>query len=70
MKTREQIKKDVLAMPIGDILDHLKEGMETANKHGDICATVLFATQINFLETLVGTFVDLDEETDNLFTEG
>ena len=70
MKSRAQIRKDILVKPIGDIIDKFKDSMDLANRSGDICATVSFANQINALNEVVDLLMVVDEETDNLLTEG
>jgi len=70
MKDRGQIRKDILAMPIGDILNEIKDSMDLANRCGDICATVSFANEINVLNEIIDGLVTVDEETDGLITEG
>ena len=69
MKSRAQIRADVLEMSIKDVLDTLKDGLDLANRSGDICATVSYANKINTLEEVVDGLVTVDAETDNLFTE-
>ena len=70
MKDREQIRKEILEIPIGDIISSFRDSLMLADKCGDICATIRFANQINTLEDIVDLFVSIDEETDNLLTEG
>lgn len=70
-KDRAQIRKDILKMPLGDVLDIFKDGLETAQIHNaGICAILTYAKTINELEEIIGGLIDLDEETDNLLTEG
>lgn len=71
MKDRAQIRKDILAKPIGEIIDFIKEAMEdAADHHADFITLVNFSTDINHLERIVWDLVDIDEDTDNLITEG
>lgn len=70
MSDREQIRQKILNRPIGDFISDCKEGLETANKHGDICACVSYANNIIHLEDIVDAFVAIDEETGGLITEG
>ena len=70
MKDIGQIRKDILAMPIGDILNEIKDAMDLTNRCGDICATVNFANEINVLNEIIDGLVTVDEETDGLITEG
>ena len=49
----KDIRKRVLDMPIGDIVNDLKSGMNLANRCGDICATVYYANRVNALEDVI-----------------
>ena len=59
----------VLKIPIGDVISELEGGMETANKCGDICACVYYATKINALNDVVDGLVSVDKDTEGLISE-
>lgn len=66
---RVKSHKTVLSMTLKDVLLEYKDGMDLANKHGDICTTVSFANKINFVQEIINDFMDVDEETEGLITE-
>lgn len=61
-------RETVLNLSVEDVLNDLKDGMETANKCGDITATVGFAVDIRNLNKIIDDFVCVEEET-GLYSE-
>lgn len=49
----EKLREDILSMPIGEVLNDMKNGMDLASRSGDICATVEYANRVNALEDAI-----------------
>ena len=62
-------REAVLNMTLKDVLNELKDGLDTAEKYGGSCAIVQFANEINFIENMIDSFMAIDEETEGLITE-
>ena len=64
----KKARETVLNLSVEDVLNGLKDGMETAKKCGDFAATVGFAIDIHNLNKIIDDFVCVEEET-GLYSE-
>jgi hypothetical protein len=58
MRTRKEIKKEVLETPIGEIMMNFKDALTLAEANNHILATVYFANLVNTIENIVDLMVN------------
>lgn len=58
MRTRMEIKKEILETPIGDIMANFKDALMIADSQNHILAQVHFANMFNALENIVDSMVN------------
>ena len=62
MKTKKQIREDVLKEPIGDIIAYLHEDLALADSTRDSLKMFEFANYINTINQVINLFVAVDME--------
>lgn len=64
MRTKEDIKAEVLSRSLKDVLADLGDGLSIAGTCGDVVATNAYATKINNLKDIVDMFVEAECEAE------
>lgn len=62
MRTKKQIREDVLKEPIGDIIAYLHEDLALADSMRDSLKMFEFANYINTINQVIDLFVAVDIE--------
>ena len=69
MKNKQSIREIILSLPIGQILDEMKDALDLANRSGDIPATIAYANRINVLNEIIDVGIEIEKET-GIYSEG